>query len=480
MGDNIAYIMENSRVVAAIVLAFYALAVVCAVRELMNSRTSQGSIAWILSLAIMPFVTVPLYMTFGWKLFDDYGALLAFNGRKNRAGRARELGIVDEATSSKWPVLTHVSQLPFLKGNKTDLLIDGTESFASIFEGIARAQTYTLVQFYTIRDDRLGIKLADLLIERAQAGVDVMVLYDDIGSSGLSKDYINRLKSNGVRISGFNHRHKFMRFYGPLRINYRNHRKVVVVDGREAWVGGHNVAIDYLGENPLFGYWRDTHVHVRGPAALACALMFREDWEWSTGQQLSPEPPEVIEYPGDESVLVMPTGPADKLEGCAIAFTDVISRAQKRLWIVSPYFVPELDVQTALYAAAMRGVDVRILLPEKADHMLVWLAGYAHADSMVDHGVPIYRYQKGFLHQKVILVDDEIAGIGTVNFDNRSFAINFEVTLWFTHPNMIAKVDNMLKADFGNARATTADELRQRPLIFRVVAQLARLLSPML
>jgi len=472
--------MENSRVVAAIVLAFYALAVVCAVRELMNSRTSQGSIAWILSLAIMPFVTVPLYMTFGWKLFDDYGALLAFNGRKNRAGRARELGIVDEATSSKWPVLTHVSQLPFLKGNKTDLLIDGTESFASIFEGIARAQNYILVQFYTIRDDRLGIKLADLLIERAQAGVDVMVLYDDIGSSGLSKDYINRLKSNGVRISGFNHRHKFMRFYGPLRINYRNHRKVVVVDGREAWVGGHNVAIDYLGENPLFGYWRDTHVHVRGPAALACALMFREDWEWSTGQQLSPEPPEVIEYPGDESVLVMPTGPADKLEGCAIAFTDVISRAQKRLWIVSPYFVPELDVQTALYAAAMRGVDVRILLPEKADHMLVWLAGYAHADSMVDHGVPIYRYQKGFLHQKVILVDDEIAGIGTVNFDNRSFAINFEVTLWFTHPNMIAKVDNMLKADFGNARATTADELRQRPLIFRVVAQLARLLSPML
>jgi len=480
LGESFTYIMENSRVVAAIVLAFYALAVVCAVRELMNSRTSQGSIAWIMSLAILPFPTVPLYLTFGWKLFDDYAALQAYHGRKMLTKRARALGIVDEVTSKQWPVLTHVSQLPFLTGNKVDLLIDGTDTFASIFAGLARAKNYILVQSYTIADDSLGNRLADILVERAQAGVEVLVLFDDIGSSGLSKDYISRLKASGVQIYGFNHRHKFMRLYGPLRINYRNHRKVVVVDGLEAWVGGHNVAIDYLGENPLFGAWRDTHVHVQGPAALACALMFREDWEWSTGLELPSEAPEAIDFPGDETILVMPTGPADKLENCAIAFTDVIARAQKRLWIVSPYFVPELDVQTALYAAAMRGVDVRILLPEKADHILVWLASYAHASTMIDHNVPVYRYQKGFLHEKVILVDDDIAGIGTVNFDNRSFAINFEVTLWFTHPNMISKVDEMLKVDFQNSRATTPDELRRRALWFRILAQLARLLSPTL
>lgn len=176
----------------------------------------------------------------------------------------------------------------------------------------------------------------------------------------------------------------------------------------------------------------------------------------------------------------MPTGPADTLEDCSVAFSEVIARARKRLWIVSPYFVPEQAMQTALLAAAMRGVDVRILLPEKADHRLVWLASYAHADDMVPHGIKIYRYRAGFLHQKVVLVDDALTSVGTVNFDARSFRINFEVTLWFTHERMIERVSSMLEEDFANAVPTSTEDLDRRSFAFRFVAQAARLFSPIL
>jgi cardiolipin synthase len=473
-------IVANLPIIAAFTLAFYTLAAVCAVREVMYSRTAQGSIAWLLSLLFLPFPTAFLYLVFGWKRFEDYAEVRSYAGRATRAARAEEVHVSDARTSTSWPVLTHIAQIPFLSGNKVDLLIDGTATFDSILAGIARAEKEVLVQFFILRDDGIGTRLADALIERAKAGVGVHVLYDDVGSKSLSRRYVARLRAAGVKIAGFNQRHKWLRFTGPMRLNYRNHRKIVVVDAREAWVGGHNVGDEYLGLSPEFGHWRDTHVHVDGPAAVACALSFAEDWHWATGSPLHLYFPKKIDKPGDEPVLVMPTGPADTLEDCSVAFSEVIARARKRLWIVSPYFVPEQAMQTALLAAAMRGVDVRILLPEKADHRLVWLASYAHADDMVPHGIKIYRYRAGFLHQKVVLVDDALTSVGTVNFDARSFRINFEVTLWFTHERMIERVSSMLEEDFANAVPTSTEDLDRRSFAFRFVAQAARLFSPIL
>lgn len=472
--------LDNFSFIATLYIANYGLAVICAVREIMNSRTSQGSIAWLVSLALLPFPTTFIYFIFGWKLFDDYADSQTHSGRSWRLARAQELRIVDQSTGSDWPVLTNVAELPFLFGNAASLLIDGEDTFASIFDGIARAQDYILVQFYIIRDDSLGQRFADALIARAKAGVQVHVLYDDAGSYKLPKAYKKRLRDAGIGVFSFNHRHPMLRLYGPARINYRNHRKSVVVDGKEAWIGGHNVGNEYLGLDPKFGRWRDTHVHLSGPAALACALMYMEDWHWATGRELPLHFPEEIPTPGNEPVLVMPTGPADTLEDCSIAFSEVISRARKRLWIVSPYFVPGIEIQTALFAAAMREVDVRVLLPEKADHLLVWLASYAHADQMSAHGIKVYRYDGGFLHQKVILCDDEIAGIGTANFDYRSFNINFEVTLWFTGQEMIENVEKMLSVDFDESKLTTEQHLEQRGFFFRLVCQAARLFSPIL
>ncbi|GHA10364.1 cardiolipin synthase A [Devosia pacifica] len=479
--DDILQAMQADMELIAVVLAAnYLLAVVCAVREVMNSRTSQGSIAWLLSLLLLPFPTAFLYLVFGWKFFDDYAIDRIKLGRTLRPVRARDLALIDREASHQWPVLTGVAELPFLAGNKVELLIDGAETFGSIFDGISKAERYLLVQFYILRDDRLGRELADKLIERARAGVSVYVLYDEVGSSSLPAAYRQRLRAAGIEIAAFNQRHKFLQFYGPARLNYRNHRKIVVADGETAWVGGHNVGVEYLGEDTHFGAWRDTHVRVRGPAALACALVFREDWEWATGEMLPGDPPDLVATPGDQSVLVMGTGPADRLEECAIAFTDVIAQARERLWIVSPYFVPDTDVRTALFAAQMRGVDVRIMLPEKPDHWLVWLASIAHADGMVDHGVSMYRYTDGFLHQKVLLMDDRIASIGSVNFDNRSFAINFEITLWFQHRDTIASVETMLLKDFEVCRKVSRAEVAGRPLLWRFITQAARLFSPIL
>ncbi|EAV45011.1 cardiolipin synthase [Roseibium aggregatum] len=471
---------NNLGLVAAFVAIMYVTAAICAVREVMNSRTSQGSVAWLLSLFFMPYLTVPLYFVFGWRSFSDYEKIQATLGRAERARRADELGLTDHVETRDWPVLSRVAGVPFMAGNKTDLLIDGDATFSAIKEEIAKARNVIFFQFFAIHDDELGREMADALIARAKDGITVYFLYDDVGSHSLSKDYLSRLKAAGVKVCGFNENHKFLRLLGPMRLNYRNHRKLVVVDYRVTFVGGHNVADQYVGRDNWFGHWRDTHVRVEGPAAVACSLSFVEDWLWASGERIDLPQVGEIPMPGDEAVLVMPTGPADKLEECALAFVETAARARKRLWITTPYLVPSLDIQTALCSAAMRGVDVRVLMPEKRDHWTVWLASHAYEDTLVQRGVKVYRYIDGFLHQKVTLMDDELVSIGTVNFDNRSFQINFELTLWFTHPRTISNVERMLETDFQNSRLTWPDAFQSRSYVFRVLAQGARLLSPIL
>jgi cardiolipin synthase len=475
----LAQLIPDNGIIYWLYVANYLLALGFIVSEIFRSRTSQGSIAWIISLLILPFPMTFIYAVFGIKSFDDYTAVQTHSGRLLRKVRASKTKILDQPTTADFPVLANVSQLPFLAGNEVELLIDGEATFKSILEGISRATETLLVQFYIIHDDELGREFAERLLERAKAGVKIYLLYDDVGSFWLPRAYKNRLRKAGIRVSGFNHRHRILRVLGPTRIQYRNHRKIVVADGKEAWIGGLNVGDEYMGRSKIFGHWRDTHVRFKGPAVLAATLSFQEDWQWATGEELT-DLPSSTEIAGEESMLLMPTGPADELESCAIAFDDVIGQAMKRLWIVSPYFVPDLSMETALFAAQMRGVDVRILIPELPDHRLVWLASISYANRMVQHGVDMYRYPSGFLHEKVILVDDKLAGVGTVNFDNRSFRINFEITMWFAGAKMIADVEKMLKRDFADANKVERAVPGSQGALMRLMTQSARLLSPIL
>lgn len=445
---------------------------------LLRSRTPQGTVAWMLALNAVPLIAVPAYWVLGRNRFHGY------------LTKRRDVDRVDDAEVTKlradveaWHpkddgarVGEELAELPYLEGNAVELLIDGAATFDSIFAGIERAQESVLVQFYIVHDDELGRGLQSRLIERAKQGVSVRFLYDEIGSADLPRRYVRELEEAGVEVSSF---HSTRGSQNRLQLNFRNHRKIVVVDSSEAWVGGHNVGDEYMGRDPKVGPWRDTHMRIKGPAVLGLMVSFAEDWRWATDRAvLSDVWRQPEDASGDAGVLILPTGPADRLETASLMFQLAIHFAQKRLWISSPYFVPDQAVLHALHLAAMRGVDVRILIPETPDSRLVYYSAFAFVEPLLESGIQILRYQPGFLHAKSFLVDDSFAGVGTANFDNRSFRLNFEVTAIVVDPTFVTEVEAMFEDDFGRAKPMKPGDFERRGLWFRLVAGAAYLLAP--
>jgi cardiolipin synthase len=355
------------------------------------------------------------------------------------------------------------------------LLVDGPATFASILAGIDAAREFVLIQFYIVRDDELGREIRDHLIAKSRAGVRVYFLYDEVGSHQLPAAYGETLEAGGVQFRAF---HSTRGSGNRFQLNFRNHRKIVVVDGRVGWVGGHNVGDEYVGRDPRAPKWRDTHVRIEGPAALELQLSFVEDWRWATDEtlDLAWEPHAAAD--GDATVLIVPSGPADRLETASLMFQQAIHTARTRIWIASPYFVPDEAVLAALHLARLRGVEVRVVIPDEPDSLLVAYSTWAFVGPLLESGVEFWRYEPGFLHEKVFLVDDLLAGVGTANFDNRSFRLNFEVTALVVDRAFAAALQGMFEADLARSRAMTLDEVRARPWWFRALARAAYLTAP--
>ena len=462
---------------------FYVLGIISAVHAVMYVRTSQGAIAWTLSLLTFPVLSVPAYWVFGRRKFAGY-----VQAHKTSSDVTEK--IPEKLKETLAPYIsdysdTHpevhaaelLARVELMRGNDCDLLIDGEATFKSIFSGIDAAEDYVLVQFYIVHDDGLGKALQSRLIARAQQGVSVYFLYDELGSLGLPDSYVDKLKQAGVRISPFNTR-KGRR--NRFQLNFRNHRKVVVVDGKAAWIGGHNVGDEYLGKDPKIGRWRDTHVKITGPAALAAQLSFLEDYHWATN-----ELPELTWIPTASArdnipVLIVPTGPADEFETAMLMFVHIINSARHRIWISSPYFVPDESVMSALTLARLRGLDVRIIIPEMPDNKLMYFAAYDYFDELSGCGIDFYRYQDGFTHEKVMLVDDGLSVIGTANFDNRSFRLNFEITSLIGDRAFTSQVEQMFNDGFASSRLMQADDYVSKPLWFKFAVRVCRLMSPVL
>ena len=475
--------MSEDWIILGIAVAgfFYVSGIVLAVDAVMTVRTSQGSIAWTVSLLTFPYVAVPLYWVFGRSKY--YGYIDA-----RRTENKDMQPIIDRVVPALPEFIAHLEEehmsframeelaaMPFTRYNDVELLVDGEQTFAAIFEGIESAREYVLAQFYIIKNDALGREFQAALMKKARSGVRVYLLYDEIGCIRLPGSYLKELKNAGVDVSPFNTT-KGIR--NRFQINFRNHRKAVIVDGCAAYTGGLNVGDEYMGRSPAFGSWRDTHICVRGPAVQAVQFAFIEDWYWATHRV-----PELSWTPrrsdgGDKNVLVIPSGPADDLETCGLFFVHAIHSAKRRVWIASPYFVPDPKVVAALQIAALRGVDVRILLPEKADHVLVWLSSFSYSSETKPYGVKLFRYQPGFLHQKVMLVDDDVAAVGTANLDNRSFRLNFEITLVIADGEFAARVKRMFERDFASSRMVAQGELDAQPIWFKFGVGVARLLAP--
>lgn len=461
-------------------LLFYTVGILHVLHALMNVRTSQGTIAWVISLLTIPFLAIPMYWLLGRTRFSKN-----VGGRRVNDQRLKKLATAMYERLRQYEVnlpeddgFERAAQLlgglPFTCGNDLELLIDGDQTFDRIFEAIRDAESYLCVNFFIVKNDTLGTRFQEALIERARAGVKVYFLFDEIGSHKLPRRYLRRMKDAGIECNTFG----INRFWwSRFQLNFRNHRKIVISDGKCAFIGGLNVGDEYLGRDQRFGEWRDTHLKMRGPVAQAVQLVFLEDWFWACGEipelQWETEPEKA-----DQVAAVIPTGPADFGDSWQLVVAEAANSSKKRLWIASPYFVPDEGVLTALQTAAIRGVDVRILIPERADHLLVWLSAFSYYEQSIPYGVKLFRYGRGFLHQKVLLIDERLAAVGTANLDNRSFRLNFEITGFSTDSAFVKSVEEMLERDFSYSCKASVKEFTGKSFLFRASCRAARLLAP--
>ncbi|MCB1929388.1 MAG: cardiolipin synthase [Rhodocyclaceae bacterium] len=460
--------------------AVYVLALMSAVRAIMVTRTAQGAMGWVIALMALPIVTLPLYWVFGRTRFEGYTSRRAIV-----TARAREefkpLDRLRDFEETPQPGLHGLHQLAcqlsdtgFLGGNRMGLLIGGQSTFDAILEAIAGARRYILVEYYIFNADRTGARVAEALIERARAGVDVSFMYDPIGSS-LPRRFLARMMAAGISCSQFDTtRGRGNRF----RINFRNHRKIVVIDGRTAFLGGINVSDDYY-ESGRRAPWRDAHVRIEGPAAMSAAITFVKDWYWAR-RTLPDMDFELPQPAGKARAVVWATGPADEQPQCTVSLLSSFNAARHRIWIANPYFVPTDPILQALRLAVLRGVDVRIVVPLKADHRIVRMASQLYQAEMVRAGARVFRYRRSMLHTKAFLVDDLLASVGSVNLDHRSILINFEITAFSDDREFVTAVEAMLAEDMRDGVEVSLDMVNRRSFLNRLSTRAANLLAPVL
>ncbi|NRA44336.1 MAG: cardiolipin synthase [Oligoflexales bacterium] len=473
--------MRAETAIIAISFLLYGLAFYNCYRVLGARHSPAASISWIWANLSIPIIGVPAYWLFGMGRLRDYPGYPEPKIQEPPLKPEERPGS-SIAEFSKIFAKFGTVFAPF--SCKVRLLKDGTSTFSAIFDAINAGRSYILVQYYILRSDRLGLELKELLISKAREGLQVYLLYDDMGSFWLSKQYIRDLRLAGVHTATFLPVFNLKRFY---LMNYRNHRKLVVVDGHIAFTGGLNVGEEYAASR--FGrhrYWRDTHMSIMGESAKQLVATFVGDWEFSTGQKIldrleDPEyPTESGNHSFSQDILVVPSGPYDQTNIGMLLFMQIIHGAKKKLWVSTPYFVPDEALQKGLELSVLKGIEVKILLPKHSEQKLVHWVTLSYAEQMQRAGVQVYLYEKGFIHQKVILIDDDVAFVGTSNFDNRTLYLNCELMLGVFGEEFNKQIKLMLKDDFKSAKVFSPKKDRLIRKLVRLRANGARLLAPLL
>lgn len=447
-------------------------------------RTSEGTVAWSITLALIPLVALPCYWIFGSRTYRGYIEAMRRSIRRHQEevhlfheGQSR-YEVPDVSKTEAMRIAEKIGPFRFTQGNDVRLLIDGEVTFQAIFEAIDAAKSYILIQSFIINSDPLGQELFEKLYHKARSGVRIYLLFDEVGSRKLWHSDRQKLIQSGIHIRPFIRHGSWFKWF---RINFRNHRKIVVVDGETAFVGGHNIGDEYIHRHRKLTPWRDTHIQLWGPSVQLLQSIFAVDWSWVDGdfmESLCWEP-----APGknaEKQALILPSGPIDLRERGTLYIINAIQSAKDRIWLTSPYLVLDESILVSLEMAVLRGVDVRILTTRMIDHFIVQIAGWVYIDRLVRAGVQIFRYTGGFMHQKVFVVDDDLASIGTVNLDNRSLRLNFEVSALFADREFTLAVAEMLEADFSQSEPVSRSAFRNRSILFQFAAQIARLFSPLL
>jgi cardiolipin synthase len=453
---------------------------------LRTKKEATAALAWCLVVLLMPLVGALLFWVFG---FTHIHRPLHRVRVKRSAFRARRpppsqeaFGKDDDDNAPTWNDLGLVAQRlyasPVSQGNAVTFYHETPQIFAALLEAIGQAQHHIHLEFYILRSDRTTDTLVAALAERARAGVEVRLLHDAMGCVRLRRHMLQPLRQAGGRV------HAFLPL-NPLRsriqINLRNHRKIVVVDGGTAFTGGMNIGNEYLGKSQYYGNWRDTFLRLRGPAVGGLQHVFCADWDFATHESLEESAyfPDLLPE-GNVAVQVMESGPDQEVNCIREVMFAAILGARERVWIASPYFVPDSGLLDALRLACLRNVDVRLLTLQKPDQWLPFLAAHYYWAGMLAAGMAIYQYRKGMMHAKLLLVDSRWALAGSANLDNRSLHLNFEVGCALHTPEVVAELEEQFGRDLADADRLDPYLFARRPFLARLGANASRLLSPLL
>jgi len=454
---------------------------------ILERRDPAKTLAWLLILIFLPVLGFILYLTIGRqfrkrrmtakkRVLNNYIYPLDETIAENRF----DLTGIPRSKERLIHLILNNAEYPVTLYNDVQVLTDGSRIFPAMIEALESAREHIHLETYILRDDNIGGRIAEILMRKAKEGVKVRIIYDALGSRGLKEAFLSKLRSAGVRIEPFFPvRLPFLH----NRINYRNHRKILVVDGAVGFVGGINIGDEYLGLDPEFGYWRDTHLQIKGNSVYFLQRIFLQDWYFITKESLEKNFPclfPVKERPGDKVVQITSSGPDTHWEAIMQVYYYAIATAQKSIYLTSPYFVPNESILTALKTAALSGVDVKLLLPARSDHKIVALAATSYLDELMETGVEVYLYQKGFIHAKVLTIDGIVSVIGSANMDQRSFKLNFEVNALIYDEETTRRLESDFWNDLAVSQMLSLETFRERPLLQKMAESATRLLSPLL
>lgn len=456
----------------------------------MENRNPSTTMAWILLLALIPVLGLVFYFLFGQNVFKrrkyDKKAqrdLMAYERIENDALRMhQDWSIFDPSRQKLLGLAQRLARTPISFTSETRILTNGEETFGTLLLELRQAQHHIHMEYYIFRADHIGTRIQQILIDKARAGVVVRFMYDAVGSIQLSKAFLKEMSDAGVQVAAYGSSKSFFSFFSS-RVNYRNHRKIVVIDGDVGFMGGLNVGDEYLSRSKTYGFWRDTHMLVRGEAVRTMQIIFLQDWMHTTGEKILEQDylsPQLRFMSGDGAVQIIASGPDNERRALKNIFFSMITSAEKSVWIASPYFIPDEDILTAIRVAAMSGLDVRLLFPAKPDKWIPFLASHSYFPSLLEAGVKIYEYEKGFIHSKLLIIDSEIATIGTANMDMRSFHLNFEVNALLLKTESVARIVADFERDLLSTSQIVHTEFMNKRLIERLLESGARLMSPLL
>lgn len=440
----------------------------------LQKREPVATLSWLISLAALPYIGFLIYFFFGPQRI-----------RRQRLRRVRARATLPPPPEGLVPTpdaieLARLAQsttgLPPITATRVDLLIDGSAKYVALLEAIANARDHIHLEYYIYLPDRTGTALRDALVERARAGVQVRLLLDAVGSGRTKHKFLQPLVEAGAEVAWF-HPMKLQWFWKRPWLNLRTHRKIVVIDGEIGFTGGINIT-DEEDERLREDAYRDLHLRLEGDIVRELQLVFIEDWAYATG-----EPPLRVHHPaprrGTISAQVLVSGPDSSWEAIHRVHVAAIHSAQRRVWLVTPYFVPGEAARMALTSAALGGLDVRLLVPKVCDSRLVTLAARSYFDELLEAGVKVHEYGPRMLHSKALLCDDDLAIVGSANFDHRSFRLNFEVSVLFRDKALAAELESLIQGECNLAPRVRED--RAQPLwSTRLPEGLARLVSPLL